>query len=185
MIAIQRNIMDWEKFPGYDLIWTDPPWGESLVKMFNTIVFKQTGVRPETTFEEIMIHFSRLAHPGKPIVMEFGRAFSNTAPEIMAAGGHRLLSKHPAVQSNGRPFDLYLFNREMNIVTEGVKGFEIITASLRASSMAGKVVFDPFAGMGRTARAVRLAGCDYIGSEISPVSFQKLCKEVGECQREE
>ena len=39
-----------------------------------------------------------------------------------------------------------------------------------------EIVFDPFAGIGFTAKAVKKAGKIYIGSEINPARFKKLQK---------
>lgn len=167
------NVMQFSSFPGYDFIWTDPPWGERMVKFFNTMAFKHTGKRPETTFLQIMTHFARLADTDKHIVMEFDVKGWKEVVKIMVDGGHRFIDAVPAVQSMGREFVLLRFNRQIDLVIDGFKGFDIITESLKHYS--GRVVFDPFAGIGLTAKAVRKARCQYIGSEMNTQRYQRLC----------
>jgi hypothetical protein len=38
-----KNILDWDVLPQYDLIWTDPPWQDRMVNWFQNKMEKDTG----------------------------------------------------------------------------------------------------------------------------------------------
>ena len=38
-----KDIMDWNEFPAYDMIWCDPPWEQRMVKYFETVMKRDSG----------------------------------------------------------------------------------------------------------------------------------------------
>ena len=59
-------------------------------------------------------------------------------------------------------------------MSENVEGFDLIKQTV--TSLNAQVVFDPFAGIGNTAKAVRSVGAKYVGSEINPARYKQLIK---------
>jgi hypothetical protein len=168
-----RDVMSWNEFPACDLIWTDCPWENKMVKFFQTQLKKDTGEDVNHTLEEIINHFAKTALKTIPIVMEYSIKGHELIVEIMESNGHKLISKNEGMQSMNRPFILLVFNKDIKIDTSE-KGRNIIINSLKNTNF--NVVFDCFAGIGFTASAVREAGKIYIGSELNKKRYEKLCK---------
>jgi hypothetical protein len=168
-----KDIMDWDVFPEYDLLYTDPPWGVSLVKQFATMQEKQTGTRPVISFYEIMNKLAKCADITKPLVIEYAIKGYLEVKEIMIEHVHTFNRTDERIQSMGRPFVIMSFNCNLQLSKE-VKGFNIIKETVQ--SLNAHTVFDPFAGIGNTAKAVTDAGATYIGSEINPARYARLIK---------
>ena len=173
--AFCKDIMDWDQFPSYDLLYTDPPWGDRMVKFFETTARKQTGSAPTRSAKEILTHLAKLAITNAPLVIEYEIKGWDAVIAIMEAEGHKCTGKIEAVQSMGRPFVILPFNCEISL-PEGIKGAQIVTEVVK--QIGAKEVFDPFAGIGFTAKAVHDAGAEYIGSEMNSARFAKLEKIV-------
>ena len=168
-----KDIMTWDVFPDYDLLYTDPPWGVGLVKQFATIQQKQTGHRPTINFLEIINKLGSCADKTKPLVIEYAVKGYQEIINIMISHGHTFSRTDTRIQSMGRPFVIISFNCNLAL-SENVEGFEIISEIV--TQLNAKTVFDPFAGIGKTAKAVKTTGAKYIGSEINPARYAKLVK---------
>jgi succinate dehydrogenase/fumarate reductase flavoprotein subunit len=173
--AINADIMDFEKFPNYDLLYTDPPWGLRMVKWFNTQHRKDTGTEPTNTWNDIFNQLGSLADKTKPMVIEYQVKDAEEVIRVMTTHGHTFVRKTTGAQSNGRPFVLLHFNCHFEF-EENLKGFEFVTDCVK--KLKPQVVFDPFAGMGKTAQAVQNAGASYIGAEMNPERFKHLQRVV-------
>jgi hypothetical protein len=169
--AHNRDILDWGQFPAYDLLYTDPPWGDRMVKWFNKKQLKDTGVESRHTLDQIMNHLAALADPRKPLVIEYEIKGWGYVVATMREHGHRFAKCVEAMQSMGRPFVILTFNTDMEI-DASLKGFALVEDAVKKSG--AKTVFDPFAGIGQTAKAVHRAGAEYIGSELNAARFAKL-----------
>jgi len=168
-----KDIMDWNQFPDYDIIWCDPPWGEGLVKMFHTYMRKAVGHAPTHTLADILGRLADLADPTKPLIIEYSVKGLDVLKKTMAAGGHKLRGEFDGIYWEGRPFKILVFNSQIQINTSR-SDQNIVIDSL--SGLDRLTVFDPFAGIGATAKAVRAAGHEYIGSELNPKRFERLQK---------
>jgi hypothetical protein len=173
--AFNKDIMEWESFPEYDLLYTDPPWGERMVKWFNNLNEKDTGHKPSTDWKTIFDQLGRLADTSKPMVIEYQVKDWQDVVTVLRSHGHYFVKKTDGTQSMGRPFVLLHFNCEFDF-EDNLKGFEYVTDCVK--KLEPKVVFDPFAGIGQTANAVQKAGASYIGSEMNPERFKKLKRIV-------
>ena len=63
------------------------------------------------------------------------------------------------------------------VFEENTNGFDLVTEA--CIKLNAKTVFDPFAGIGKTAKAVMKAGAEYIGSEYNPQRYKKLKTVMG------
>jgi hypothetical protein len=163
--------MEWIEFPEYDLLYTDPPWGEGMVKYFETQQRKDTGEAPANGLTLILNKLFTLASTSKPMLVEYGMKGSEIIPRMALEAGHRLFKSIEGIQSNGRPFMIFVFNADITFDPLS-KGFDYPYQAVKQTG--AKTVFDPFAGIGITAKAVHLAGAEYIGSEINAKRFAKL-----------
>jgi DNA modification methylase len=173
--AINKNIMDWTEFPEYDLLYTDPPWGTRMVKWFNGLYAKDTGQAANDTFSDLYNQLAARARLDKPLLIEYQVKGWEEIVEIMMRSGHAFTGKHERLQSMGRPFVILSFNCSVTF-GEQTKGFDLVIEAVR--QLNAKTVFDPFAGIGKTAEAVIKAGASYIGSEYNPKRFEKLQKVI-------
>lgn len=169
-----RNIMEYSEqdVPPYELAWTDPPWQERMTKFFNTILRKQTGEVCHNTYDEIITQLARITHTERPLYVEHGLRGYEHAISLITAQGHSLTRTQEAVQLNKNPYVILCFNTSI-FPEPGLKGFES-TRNVVRQYPAKSLVFDPFAGMGLTARAVVEGGGRYFGSEYNPLRCDKL-----------
>lgn len=170
--SYNKDIMDWQEFPQYDLIWTDPPWETRMLKFFETMMRKQTGNAPANDLTAIFNKLGSLADTQKPMIIEYSVQGHQKVIDIMREHGHFLTHKKKMDQSMNRPFVILAFNFKGHFIAD-TKGFKIITDTLKMYSKSG-IVFDPFAGIGNTCKAVKAAGWEYIGSELNPERFKRL-----------
>ena len=168
--------MDWDYFPEYDLLYTDPPWGERMVKWFSNYQFKKTGVKPTHTLNDILNQLGRLANPQKPMVIEYEIKGYDKVINVMQDHGHTYYEATEGMQSMGRPFILLIFNTKFQFDPES-EGFTFVKDAVRKTK--ANTVFDPFAGIGNTAKAVKATGATYIGSEINSDRYAKLKAVLG------
>jgi hypothetical protein len=174
--AHNKNIMEWSEFPPYDLLYTDPPWGTRLVKWFNSLYAKDTGQTANNTFNDIYNQLAIRARTDKPLIIEYQVKEWEAVMNIMIRAGHVFTGKHERLQSMGRPFVILAFNANA-IFGENTKGFNLVTEAVKQFD--AKVVFDPFAGIGQTAKAVIESGATYIGSEYNPKRYAKFKTVIG------
>ena len=164
--------MEWEIFPEYDIIWTDPPWEQKMVNFFETMMFKTGQPKPMNSSDGIIKQLAMLAHLNRPVFIEYSLNGSETVIEIMVKAGHLFCNKVLSTQENGKPYCILVFN-SIDFEPDGQKqGFKIIDFTCEHLNF--NTVFDPFAGIGKTAKSFIKHGKTYIGSEINTARFDKL-----------
>ena len=175
MNIYNKDIMDWDEFPTYDIIWCDPPWEQKMVNFFETMMVKKGQSKPNNTIEEIFYQLGKLAHKNKPLFIEYSLKGSDNVINIMKMNGHLFCGKIISIQENNNPYCILVFNTNDYLPNGSNQGFKIIEQTCKDFNF--NVVFDPFAGIGKTAKAFLRNGKKYIGSEINTYRFNKL-KEV-------
>ena len=174
--AYNKDIMDWEEFPYYDVMFTDPPWQQQALSMFQTMLKKNTGIVKSHTIDQILTQLAKLSSTNKPCIIAYSVKGSDLVIETMKRHGHTYNGTYERMQSMGRPHVLIVFNDFENVIKiPDAKGLDIVTKTLEAIPFVG-IVFDAFAGIGKTAEATQKAGWQYIGSEINASRFAKLVK---------
>lgn len=178
--AINKDIMSWEKFPDYDIIWCDPPWEQKMVKYFETMMYKSGQKKPNNNIEQIIKKLADLSSKEKPIFIEYSIKGSELIASIMQSSGHVLNNITNSTQENNMPYCILSFNTTHCL--DGSKiGFSVIESVCK--SLDFNVVFDPFAGIGKTAKSFIKNGKTYIGSEINVLRFNKLSKAIWHAQQ--
>lgn len=165
------DIMDVNEFPDYDILYCDPPWEQRMVKWFETKMSKDVGYKPENTINGILTKLAQLASTDKPTYIEYGTKGINRVIQAMEAEGHTLVGVSKVKQSNYNDFVIISFNNAAH-VPENLVGFDIVKWVMEHEI--SDVVFDPFAGIGATAKVVLESGKKYIGYELNPKRFEKL-----------
>lgn len=164
--------MDWTEFPKYDIIWCDPPWEQKMVNYFETMMFKSGQEKPKNTIENIISKLAELSNTDKPVFIEYSIKGFELIVDIMIGYGHNFCEKVYSIQENGNPYFILVFNSENYSPDGSKKGFEIINQTCKDLDF--KTVFDPFAGIGKTAKYFIKNDKIYIGSEINKERFNKL-----------
>ena len=98
----------------------------------------------------------------------------------MQASGHVLNNITNSTQENNMPYCILSFNTT-HCLDGSKRGFSVIESVCK--SLAFNVVFDPFAGVGKTAKSFIKNGKTYIGSEINVLRFNKLSKAIWHAQQ--
>ena len=173
--AINSDIMDLESLPDCDIVYCDPPWEDRMVKFFQTQMKKQSGLVATNTIDGILGKLASLCPVSKPVFVEYSIKGLERVVGAMESSGHKHSQTVEAFQTNGNPYVILSFNTSVRI-PDGAKGWEIVRLVIEATG--AKVVSDPFAGIGQTAKAVIGCGAIYHGSEINPARYERLRKVV-------
>jgi hypothetical protein len=174
--VFNKDIMEWDIFPEYDIIWCDPPWQQKMVNYFETMMVKTSQKKPNNTIVEIIGKLASLSSRNKPIFIEYSIKGSDEVVAIMALQGHFFNGIVETTQENGNPYYILVFNSTGFKPNGKKKGFKIIEDT--CENLNFTTVFDPFAGIGKTAKVFIKKGKSYIGSEINTERFNKLKKVV-------
>jgi hypothetical protein len=176
-----KDILDWDKFPEYDIIWCDPPWEQKMVNYFETIMYKSGYKKPNNTIHKIITHLAKLCYVHKPIFIEYSINGHLEVLNIMIEHGHNHNATIYSNQENGKPYLILVFNY-LGVLPDGnMQGFKIIDSI--CSVLNFNTIFDPFAGLGKTAKRFISNNKNYIGSEINPQRFNQLKKIVWHAQQ--
>ena len=173
-----HDIVETEVFPEYDLLYCDPPCGQSLVKQFETKMVKATGLlSPGNNIKDILDALGRLADPAKPLYIEYtiSKKDMDMLQYAMMSWGHQLGQIVQGYQTTGNIYSIFVYNTDQRYKGHP-KDFEMIDMVCRQEQP--KLVFDPFAGIGQTAKRFLGNGVGYIGHELNPARYAKLQQEM-------
>lgn len=168
--------MDWNAFPDYDIIWCDPPWNQKMVNYFESILLKDGQQKPGNSIECIIDKLGELSSVEKPLFIEYSTKGFEFIIKTITNRGHVFSNNVFSTQENGNPYVILVFNSADYSPAGDKRGFKIIDDV--CDNLKFNIVFDPFAGIGRTAKAFTRNGKTYIGSEINTQRFNKLKKVI-------
>ena len=167
-----KNILDWNELPQHDIVWTDPPWEERMTKWFRTKMKKDTGKDVTFDFNSIINKLANLCNINKPLYIEYDIKYYHKIITLFESKGHKFVSKTTHMQVTKYPFVILTFNTKIK-PSEGGTGNDAIVNTLNQYPDT-QIIFDPFAGIGSTAKDVQKTKHIYIGSEINTMRFNKL-----------
>jgi hypothetical protein len=164
-----------------DVFYSDPPWGEGLVKMFETMNLKSTGAAKEgLSLDSFNKHFFEAIrrYARNLVAIEYGFKFEKEVPMWAAAYGLNHAATLPCFYDGKkmRPMHLHVFYLHEPIEVpatlaaeiQATQGSAMVLAFLRHFGRPGQVVLDPCAGLGATtARASCQAGMVFRGNELN------------------
>jgi len=163
---------------GADLMYTDPPWEQKLVKMFETIAERDAGRgKAGNDINKILGRMFGLCPRGRPAFIEYGLEGYQRVERIGRMYGFRHAWTRQGTQTNGNPYVVVAFNTDMP-APGAFYGWEML-AKVHTHHKPG-VIFEPFAGHGQHARRwASLLGCEVIVSEYNPARAAKLVEWFG------
>lgn len=179
--AFCMDILDWDEFPNYDIIWCDPPWEQKMVNYFETMMQKNGYKKPNNYIDKIIEHLAKLSCINKPIFIEYSVKGYFRVLDIMIKHKHSHFETIYSKQENGKPYVILVFNYFGTLPDGNMHGFKIIDSL--CSILNFTTIFDPFAGLGKTAKKFISNNKNYIGSEINPHRFIKLKKAIWDAQQ--
>lgn len=172
------------EFPPYDILYCDPPWGDGLVKMFETMMAKEGHPKPGNTIDGILSKLFSLAKRDKSLYVEWGEKGYDIVIQSAKLHRHTHSGTVRSTQKNGNALILMCFNTDY--IPQPKQGFHLVSDvaeyHLRSISQKTLQVFDPFAGIGATAKAVRSVGAHYIGYELNPARAARCQKVIDKMQ---
>jgi len=165
------------------ILYSDPPWGDSLLKRFATDTEKATGVRPvQPSYSEVCARYADLIsrYVTDYVFIEVGRAswqemFNAVAPVLhdpeavpfwYGADIQAVLIYGRRGEGENAPF------RDLH----GLKGLPFVKHVLGSIARPGWTVLDPCCGAGYTARAAASMGMVFRGNELNPARLAKAEK---------
>lgn len=160
---------------GCDMTFTDPPWEQGLVKMFETLMFKAGYERPGNNIDDLLHRLFILAPDGYPCFVDYSVKGAQRVARIGREHGFELSGVVLLEQANSKPYASIQFNTDFS--NEGdLSGWGLIRAVLRYHKP--NKVFEPFAGLGVLARQCIALGIDVVASEMNPKRAERAFKAL-------
>lgn len=167
------DIMRVRSFPEYDILYCDPPWEQRMVKFFQTKLRKDTGVVVDNHINDLLYKLGDLADRKKPLYIEYSLMGYRDVVRKMTKLGHKFHSATEHTQANGNRFMLCAFNTDCEI-DSSLKAGKVVEHVVKHHLC--PIVFDPFAGIGFTAKHVYKGKGRYIGYELNPLRYERMNK---------
>lgn len=184
-----------------DILYCDPPWGDGMIKFFNTLRKKQTNTYSENLPHNKMF-LQRLAvltleSKAKFICIENGNKWSLETEEIFKSNGFfHVATINGYYDKPKKSMKVHLFlNLEQledksNEFIKSIKekfiknctdksGFELVESVFFAcmgTNLKEKTVFDLCCGFGMTAKIAKKHGMNFIGNEVNQKRLDKTIK---------
>lgn len=165
-------------------LYSDPPWGDSYLKMFQTHTFKATGVRPaQINHAQLCARYADLvaryvtdyvfietAHGCVPEMLEHLKPYLRDSRTQPFGYGNDLQGTIISGQVGDTPLP--------DIDVSGKKGLPFVKHILGHVVRPGAIILDPCCGAGYTARATDYHGMTFRGNELNPARLAKAIEYV-------
>lgn len=184
-----------------DILYCDPPWGDGMIKFFNTLRKKQTNTFSEN-LPENKIFLNRLAvltlqSKAKFICIENGNKWSFETEETFKVNGFfHVATINGYYDKPKKPMKVHLFlnldqieNKNKEYIEElknkfitsatDKSGFELVESvffSCLGNNLKDKTVFDLCCGFGLTAKIAKKHGMNFVGNEVNQKRLDKTIK---------
>lgn len=170
------DVMEYDNlscFPVPDIYFSDLPWGNSYVKMFETMMHRDSGIeRPGNNMSNIADKFFSIIRNDRPVIVEFSIKGHEDLINLAEQHGHSIASVSMPSQTNGKKYAVIQFNTNDPANLSNCIGFQEIDAICQHYKPS--TVIDLFAGIGKTTQRFLLNGVLVYGSELNPARFEKL-----------
>lgn len=155
-----------------DMTYTDPPWENRMVKWFETDMRKAGYTPPANDIDEIIDRLFELAPSGKPLFCEYGKKGFERVIKIGKARGFEFVRTVFGIQISKHPFVILQFNSDLPKPVQAIHGFDLLEHAIKWHEPS--TIFEPFAGLGVTAKIMMDMNCHVIANEINPKRATKL-----------
>lgn len=154
-----------------DICYTDPPWEQGMVSMFETWLVKQGLERPGNHIDSILERLFDLWPRTKPLYVEYSVKGSERVRHWGEKMGHTYHETIMAKQTNKKPYVVICFNTDIPTPFYA-EGWDVLNKVLEYHKP--KRVFEPFAGIGQSTKRILASGSKVTANEINPARFEKL-----------
>lgn len=162
-----------------EVLYSDPPWGDGMLKRFASTVEKATGMRPaQPSFEQVCERFGQLTESvSGHVFLEVGQKSHGLLLE--AVRPHLSdVSVTPFYYGSNIQAVLIYGNRGGGAAPDlsdlgKLKGLPFVKHILGKVAVPGARVLDPCCGAGYTARAAVHHGMLFRGNELNPARLEK------------
>ena len=158
-----------------NMTYTDPPWENRMVKWFETDMRKKGYEPPKNDIDEIIGRLFDLAPKGKPTFVEYGKKGFERVIEIGKSKGFKFNRKIFGYQLSKQPFVVLQFNSDLPQPQSAINGFDVLEMAIKHHKP--RCIFEPFAGLGITAKIMDSYGIDVIAAELNPARAKKLLEK--------
>jgi len=174
----QGSVMDFQLNESINILYSDPPWGDSFLKYFATATEKATGIRPvQPTYQELCNKFSELIQRVTDYVF-IEMSVKDTDLMVQAIKKQMpYIGVYPMQYGNNLNANLIVGSYKPNLIEifelEKYKGLPFVKYVLGKVAQPNWTVCDPCCGAGYTARATVHHGMNFIGNELNPARLAK------------
>ena len=169
-----------------DLVYTDPPWGQGLLKYWQTKNKKDTGSNTRLINHDLFLKklFSILfKYSRNNVFVEYGKQWRDQIVHMGVATGFKhggLAITYYRSGSVIRPSDIHLFTKnnssvsgEMKKNALELKGYPLVESCFKEYGLEKGIALDPMCGMGYSAKAAISMDMKFYGNELNSKRLEK------------
>ncbi len=172
-----------------DLFYCDPPWGTALMKRFDTMREKATGVKPSGDYDltrllvKIFQYAKKHTKQDGWIVIEYGKKWDGLIKDIASDTGLIFCERVECKYPSGTNYE-YLFRKDdlvrLDITSlETLSGYPVVRAMFNLLGVKeGQTAVDLCCGMGYTARACIENNMRFFGNEYNAARLGKTIDKL-------
>jgi hypothetical protein len=164
------------------IIYTDPPWGEGLLRYWRT---HNGELGSKVVWRDFLETLAQVVHASIAtdghIFIEMGLAWADELSAVMADAGHQEVARwHGLYGSPKRPHAIWYSGPGVDADLSDLGGVRLVRTALASCGLSDGLVFDPCCGKGTTARAALGMGLRFAGVELNPRRAAVTAKILGD-----
>lgn len=186
LICQSLEKVDWAKFLDGKKIhafYSDPPWGDGLMKYFASLANRQTKTNDFTNinYKQLLDVFVGIisSHVDGWVFIETGYKWQDETVQAIAPFVKNI-KLFDLVYSGGNSVCIVgsTIGEDYPISLDGLSGQDCSIKALEAIKKPNAVVFDPCCGMGYVPYAAKKNGMIFYGGELNPERIKKTVKKL-------
>jgi hypothetical protein len=176
-----------------DVFYSDPPWGEGLIKGFETLKAKYGEGRVQNVglpaFLDTLFHLAG-RHTKDFVFIEYGKRWENMVINAGVSAGLAYIGTANCLYKSGSkvlPHHVHLFSKFSRAIPPGYRldlfgnipdAADLVEAMLRPLFKPGQSVLDPCCGLGATAVAAKRLGLVFYGNELTQKRLDQTVRRL-------
>lgn len=162
-----------------EILYSDPPWGDSYMKMFATHTQKATGTRPvQPSYQELCDRYGDIVNRYVTEWVFIENGLSAYQPMLEAVTPYLAAVEVQPMRYGDDLKAVLIVGRKTPgplppLTLEGLKGLSFVKHVLAQVADPGALVLDPCCGAGYTAKAAVHHGMRFRGNELNPARLAK------------
>lgn len=171
-----------------DVLYTDPPWGDGMMRYFATMAAKHgEPAGPQMKFAELVAHLVRIIdrHVGSYAFVEMGLKWTDQVADAMRPVVDRLVVHECTYQMGEvRRRAALIVGSKLGApaftMPGGLNGgLQMVVDILTAVRRPGGTLLDPCCGLGYSTRAAVATGMRFYGNEFDRKRLERAAKFLG------